>query len=318
MSSEISAPSLGAARAAAGPLFVLAAAVLWGTTGTAADFAPAGVSPLAVGAATIGIGGLLTLLLGGRPALAVPRGGPGTLPRLLLGGLAVAVYPLAFYSAMARAGVAVGTVVTIGSAPVFAALLERGLDGTRLTRRWAAATVCAALGCAALVLTGGEAEATGTGTAPDPAAGIALGLLAGAGYAGYAYCGSGLIRRGHRARAAMGALFGLGSLLLLPVLAVTGGPLLLSGARGLAVAGYLAAVPMCLAYVLFGAGLARTSPSAATTLSLLESVVAALLGVAVVGERLDARAWGGLALVLAGLLLVTLPARSAARGRADP
>lgn len=36
---------------------MLAASVLWGTTGTAATFAPA-VGPLAIGAAAMGLGGL--------------------------------------------------------------------------------------------------------------------------------------------------------------------------------------------------------------------------------------------------------------------
>ncbi|GAA2078013.1 EamA family transporter [Streptomyces albiaxialis] len=292
---------------ATGPLLVLTAAALWGTTGTVAGLAPAGASALSIGAATMGIGGLLTFLLAGRSAFAVPRGGGGALPRVLCGGLSVAVYPLAFYTAMAWAGVAVGTVVTIGSAPVFAALLERTLDGTRLTRRWAAATLAAGVGCVLLVLTGESHD----GSAPHAAGGVALGLLGGAAYAAYTCCGSGLMRRGSTSRATMGAVFGLGALLLLPVLAVTGGPLL-GEPRGLAVAGYLAVVPMCLAYVLFGAGLARTTPSTATTLTLLESVVAALLGVLVVGERLGAWAWTGVALVLVGLLLLTVRGRGRA------
>ena len=41
-----------------GTLSVVAASVLWGTTGTAATFAP-GVSPLAIGAVAMGAGGLL-------------------------------------------------------------------------------------------------------------------------------------------------------------------------------------------------------------------------------------------------------------------
>ncbi|WP_461019162.1 DMT family transporter [Streptomyces daliensis] len=289
-----------APRAASGPLLVLAAAALWGTTGTAASFAPSGASSLSIGAATMGVGGLLTLLIAGRSALGVLRGGRATLLSALVGGLAVAVYPLVFYTSMAWAGVATGTVITIGSAPVFAALLERVLDGTRLTARWTTATVAAAAGCCALALTGHGGAAAG-GNVPG---GVALGLLAGASYAVYTYCGAGVIRAGHSSRASMGALFGLGALVLLPVFAATGGPLLGEG-RGIAVAAYLAVVPMCVAYVLFGAGLARVSASQATTLSLFEPVVAAVLGVAVVGERLGAWAWAGVALVLLGLLILT-------------
>lgn len=305
-------PAAGGARShgGAGPLLVLAAAALWGTTGTAASFAPAGASPLAVGAATMGVGGLLTLLIAGRSATRVLSGPRPVLLWALTGGAAVAVYPLAFYSSMDRAGVAAGTVVTIGSSPVFAALLERLLLGVRLTPQWLAATVTAGTGCALLVLAPGRGAEAG----PDVPGGVALALLSGASYAVFTCYGARIIRAGHSSRASMGALFGLGALALLPVLAATGGPLLSAG-RGVLVAAYLAVVPMCVAYVLFGAGLARVSAGTATTLSLFEPVVAAILGVAVVGERLGGWAWTGAGLVLLSLLALTAPAGRPRAGR---
>jgi drug/metabolite transporter, DME family len=100
-----------------GSVCVLAAAVLWGTTGTAAALAP-GVGSLAVGAAAMGVGGLLQAAV----ALRVVRAHRVDLwvqwRTLAVAAGAVAVYPLAFYSSMRLAGVAVGTVVSIGSAPV--------------------------------------------------------------------------------------------------------------------------------------------------------------------------------------------------------
>jgi drug/metabolite transporter, DME family len=296
-------------RSGAGSLLVLAAAALWGTTGTSASFAPAAASPLSTGAATMGVGGLLTFLLAGRPALRVLGAGRPARGWALLGGAAVAVYPLAFYSSMDRAGVAAGTVVTIGCSPVFAALLERLLTGTRLTPRWLAATLSAAAGCALLTLTAGDGAKAGH----DVPGGVALALLAGASYSVFTCYGAQIIRAGHSSRAAMGSMFGLGALVLLPVLAVTGGPLL-SAPRGLLVAAYLAVVPMYVAYVLFGAGLARVDAGTATTLTLFEPVVAAVLGVAVVGERLGAWAWTGTGLVLLGLLVLTAPLRLRIRG----
>jgi len=60
-----------AGHAAWGTLCVLAASVLWGTTGTAATFAPA-VGPLAIGAAAMGLGGLLQVRGSSRRASASP------------------------------------------------------------------------------------------------------------------------------------------------------------------------------------------------------------------------------------------------------
>jgi DME family drug/metabolite transporter len=286
-----------------GPLPVLIAALTWGTTGTAAHFAPVGTSPLAIGAVTMGCGGLILLTLAGRSALPLIRSSRSA-AALTAGALCVAVYPLVFYSSMAVAGVAIGTVVSIGSSPVFAVLIERVLDGSRLNIRWAAATTVSAVGVVLLV--NGH---RGVGEQPQSlaavAGGTALGLMAGATYAGYSYAAGRLMRQGALPRSVMGLIFGGGAVLLLPVLAVTGGPLFQSG-RGLVVAAYLALVPMSLAYVLFGIGLSRVSASTATSLSLVEPVIAAVLSVLVVGEHLGLTAWGGVALVGAGVLLLGL------------
>nr|WP_236055199.1 DMT family transporter [Streptomyces sabulosicollis] len=112
----------------------------------------------------------------------------------------------------------------------------------------------------------------------------------------------------------MGAVFGVGGLLLVPVLLFTGAPLLDSGSN-VAVGAYMALVPMFAGYVLFGWGLAHVPASTATTLSLLEPAVAAVLAVLVVGERLPAAGWGGIALVLACLAVLTAPAGVSGRPR---
>jgi drug/metabolite transporter, DME family len=102
----------------------------------------------------------------------------------------------------------------------------------------------------------------------------------------------------------MGAVFGLGGVLLMPVLAVTGRPLLESWGN-FTVGAYMALVPMFAGYVLFGWGLARVRASTATGLSLMETVVAAVLAVVVVGERLPALGWLGVVMVLASLFVLT-------------
>ena len=51
-----------AVSARSGPAAILAAAAMWGTTGTASTLAPAGAPPAAVGTAGLAAGGLLLLL----------------------------------------------------------------------------------------------------------------------------------------------------------------------------------------------------------------------------------------------------------------
>jgi DME family drug/metabolite transporter len=81
----------------------------------------------------------------------------------------------------------------------------------------------------------------------------------------------------------------------------------------------MACIPMFTGYLLFGWGLARIPASTATTLSLLEPAVAAVLAVLVVGERLPAAGWAGVALVVGCLAVLTAPPRrSATRARQAP
>jgi drug/metabolite transporter, DME family len=225
---------------------------------------------------------------------------------VLLGGLAVAVFPMALYTSMRLAGVAVGTVVSIGSAPLASALTERMIDHHRLTARWMSGAALGLAGIVALCLAQATEPHPGHASAWPTILGVALGLAAGTTYAIYAWAAHHLIGRGVAARAAMGSVFGLGGLLLLPVLLATGAPLAASWANA-AVGGYMAVVPMFTGYLLFGWALARVSASTATTLSLLEPAVATILAVTVVGERLPAAGWAGLALIAGCLIVLTAP-----------
>lgn len=289
---------------------VLGASVLWGTTGTAATFAP-GAGPLAIGAVAMGLGGLLQALSAARPIMRAGAALHAQRRVVALGAATVAVYPLAFYTSMRLAGVAVGTVVSIGSAPLASALAERLIDRRRLTGRW---MLGAALGLAGIVLLclAGATQSGSSHAGPwATVLGVSLGLAAGATYALYSWAAHLLIGRGLPTRAVMGAVFGLGGLLLLPVLLATGAPLVASWPAA-AVGAYLALVPMSGGYLLFGWALARVPASTATTLSLLEPAVATVLAAGVVGERLSASGWSGLALIVGCLAVLSAP--PAARG----
>lgn len=284
-----------------GALAVLLAATLWGTTGTAAAFAPE-VPAAAIGAAAMGGGGLLQAVLATRSMARFRREIVRQKVLWLVGALAVAVYPLAFYGSMRLAGITVGTVVTIGAAPLLSALIEFVFDREKLSVRWIMGAVLGVSGMVLLSLAERHANVAGG----NVLAGIGLGLLAALTYALYSWTARKMMLAGTAPKAAMGATFGLGALFLLPVLLMTGAPLLASWGN-FAVGVYMAVVPMFIGYLAFGFGLARIAASTAITLTLFEPVVAALLAVVVVGERLSGQGWLGIGLILLCLLCITWP-----------
>lgn len=280
-------------------LLVMAAALLWGTTGTAAFWLGTDVSPLAIGAATMGIGGVVLALFGGRSSLAVLRDG-GTRVWVLLGIIGVVVYPLTFYWGMSQAGIALGNLIALGLGPLVVAVLEWSVDRSAPSRLWWIASGVALAGIAVMSVAKVD---LGGGRESNVALGVALAVVAGASYGVYTYAFGLLIERGHSPRAVIGAMFGGASPVLLAVLAVTGAGLFVSASQ-VALVGYLVLGPMVLAYVAFSAALRTLRSSTVASVALLEPVVAGLLAVVVVGERLGPLAWaGGLAVLVAMAML---------------
>jgi drug/metabolite transporter, DME family len=301
-----------ARQSACSAVAVLLGAAAWGSTGTAAHFAPAGAGPASVGAARIALGGALLLGLAvvtaerRRAVRGLISAGGRTRIALVLAAAAVGGYQVLFFAAVRMTGVAIGAVVAIGSAPVFTGALTRLSGGPKLGLRWMAATAAAVVGCTVLATVGKAAGA-------DPA-GVTLALAAGLCYAVYAVTAARLISAGSPETAVMGLLFGGAAVLLAPVLAASSPGWVLSG-RGLAVVGYLGVVTTAAAYLLYGRGLRALSAPVAVTLGLAEPVVAAILGVVVVGERLAPAGIVGLVLVGVALATLVVPPRSGRRVR---
>jgi DME family drug/metabolite transporter len=273
---------------------VLLAALCFGTTGTAQALGPDGTDPVGVGAARILVGGALLVAV----AVARRRRGPRWAARPVAAAVAgVSVYQLAFFAAVADTGVAVGTIVALGSAPALAGLFEWIVDRRRPPARWVAATTLACAGVALLALAGGDADVS--------LPGIALAVTAGGAYAVYTLAAKRLLAAGHAPEAVMAAAFGIGALVLLPALVATQ-PGWLLHADGVALALFLGVVPTAVAYLLFANGLRRLQASETATLTLAEPLTAGVLGAVVLAESLSGPAVAGAGLVLAGLIALAM------------
>ncbi len=298
----------------------LTGAALFGTAGTAAvlftraEPDAAAIPSLALGAARLGVGGLALFVAG----VVVHRGiGPfARVARSRVGLLAagcVALYQVCFFGGVRTAGVAVATLVAVGSAPVCTGLLAWAVLRERPTRSWAAATaVCVAglaLATAAAGATSDRAEVSAE-VGGGAMLGAVLALGAGVAIAGYTVCAKHLLTQGADGLPFMATTYLLAWLVLAPFV-VAGPTAWLSRPGGLAVAAYLGLATMALANVLYLRGISHLAPGPVSTLGLADPVVATVLGVVVLGERPALGAWLGFALVAAGLVW---QAAAAARG----
>ena len=246
------------------PLLVLAG-VAWGTGGLLGSVLgrETGLTPLAVAAYRLGLGGLLVLVavvgltlagVGDRPAAsarwatAVPQ-----LHRIGLLAVLAAAFQACYFTAVSLTTVGLATLVTIGTAPVVVVVVETLRGSAR--RGSVPVVVLALLGLGLLV----GFPATGA----DPlaaAAGAAAAVFAGSAFAVMTLVGSRTVP-GLDPMVATGASFVVGGLLLAVPAAVLGTMAFPVTSAGVGLLALFAVLPTALAYTAYFRGLgAATSP----------------------------------------------------------
>lgn len=218
-------------------------------------------------------------------------------PAIWLMGVAVAGYQALFFIGAERAGVAIGTLVSLALAPFLAGVLGWVLREGAPGWVWVASTVIAIAGVG--LLTAGSLE---TG---DPL-GLVAASGAGACYAVYTVIGVRLSRSGTAPSAVLASSFSIGAVLLLPAAFASNWWM---SPAGIVDVLWLGIATTTVAYLLFGIGLKTLQPGHIATLNLFEPAVATILGVAVLGESLGVAGWVGCGLVIASLALLGLADR---------
>ena len=196
-------------------------------------------------------------------------------------GITLAGMNLAFYEALDRIplGVAV-TLEFVGPLGVAVASTRRALDALWVALAAAGIVLLADLG-------GGSVDA----------AGIALALLAGAFWAAYILVNE-RVGRAFPGGGGLALAMALAAVLLLPGGVTAAGDALLDP-RVLAIGAAVAMLSSAIPYSLELEALRRIPAGVFGVLMSLEPAVAALAGLAILGEVLGAREWAGIALVVA-------------------
>lgn len=270
---------------------VLSGAALFGTIGTAQALGPE--VPIAQLAATrfLLAAPLLILIATSTGPWSRMRTSARHLPTWCA-GVSQVTFNLCFLGAMLEAGVAVGTLVAIGATPILTGLVTR-----QVTRLWVVATGVAIIGLVLLVA--GQLASS----SPPSATGILLAVGAAVSYATYIVAGKVAAARHLETQSYLAVVFSLSALITVPLL-FTGEVAWVVSGPGFALVAYLAVFSTVLAYSLFNRGLRGVRPSTASTLGLVEPVVAAALAFALLGETLGLTGLFGAGLILLGLLLI--------------
>jgi len=217
---------------------------------------------------------------------------------MLLATMGMAAYQVFFFSGIAKTGVAVGTIVAMGSPPIFAGLMEWVMHGERPNPEWIYATALAVFGCGLLISAGG-------GLSVD-IAGVFLALGAGAMFAIFSISVKRMVAN-VPAYAAIAVVSSMGALFLAPFLWIEN-LAWLTRPSGFSVILFLGVVATACPYVLYTQGLKRVNSKTGTTLLLAEPLTAGMLGYFFLGERFSDIAFLGMALLLSGFVVTTIEA----------
>jgi len=284
---------------------ILAGAILWGTTGTAQAFSPENSNAMSLGAFRMMIGGsvllFVAMLLEKKHWHAnMSRVGKSSRLKLSLfcGGCAMALYQPMFFTGVKETGVAFGTVLAIGSSPIFTAIFEI-LKGRKPSVLWAASTCMALMGCYLLY--------TGRGGIEVNIKGALFSLGAGLAYSIYVESSKWAFDEVSRLTA-NAIIFTFGGLLLFPIILNVDIAWVFT-LNGLAVVLHLGVITTALGYSLFAIGLKHVPTSTAVTLTLAEPLTATLLGVVLFKEALPTLSVIGIIILFVGLLMSALPNR---------
>lgn len=270
-----------------GLLYLIVAGTAWGTAGAAASlvYRTSDMGPVALSFWRCAAG--LVLLVTARllrPRVRTTVHEPLRRRAFRAGatGLGLAVFQTAYFGAVSATGLAVATVVTLGCGPVIIALGARLTMGEHLGRGGMTAVVGALAGLAVLVLGGGGATVRPWG--------VLLALVSAAGYSVMTLLTRWWGRDGAvDASGAAVSAFAVTSLCLLPFALAEGlVPHTTQPGAVMWLMVYISAVPTALAYALYFAGAAVVRAATVSVIMLLEPVSAAVLAVALLGERLGA------------------------------
>lgn len=284
-----------------GYLESLAAAALWGSSGIfAVHLFRLGVPPESLALLRPVVGAIALIAFFGATRPAELRVGPrGILVLGVGGGLAVGIFQLAYQLSTAAAGVPT-TVALLYLAPAIVVAASGPLLG-EWPSRTRVGLVALTLGGVWLSVRGAEAVTPFFG-----AAGLGWGVLAGIGYATYTLLGRYAAPRFGTVATVVYSTVGACVVLAVGLPALIGEiPLPASGAAwGLLLAFGL--LTIALAQFLFFDALGRIEASRASLATAVEPVVAASLATLMLGQGLTPGGWGGVAMVVAGVIGVGL------------
>lgn len=287
---------------AKGLLLAATAAILWGSAGTAQTFiTPDTLTPFWVGALRLVFAAIFFSFLSFIGPKASANQSTETSARqpygllVVVAGFAMAFFNMLFFAGVKVAGVALGSCMIIGSAPVWAGILETIIFRKKPALLWIVGVCVAIAGGVWMAVSQADSVSVSAG-------GFITCLAAGLCYSSYSLLAKELVKRVSPLRASTHTFITAMCVALPAAWLMSGSPVIV--VSDLIVVLYLGLIVTGVAYLLYSTALKTVQVSTCVALGLLEPVTAFVLAIVVVGENVNGWATVGLVVILAGLAIV--------------
>jgi DME family drug/metabolite transporter len=218
---------------------------------------------------------------------------------MALQGTLMAISHAAYFAAIRYTGVSIATLITLCIAPVIVSSISVLFKLERMSQRLMISLVTAIVGT--ILLVGFDAPQVAQG---DLLLGTIFALIAALTYGSTLVCGRILAPKYHPLQIT-GISFSVATIVLL-LINLLNGLVTVHTTQGWLLLLYLGLVPTAFAYWLFQMGLRSVSATAASILSIIDPLVAALLAWLIFGETLAATGIIGAILLILSIFLLSL------------
>ena len=277
-----------------GILLVLLSSLCFSVSGTLQALAPEGATPFIITESRMLIGALFLFLW-----CALTRKLPHSLSSipwkpLILCGLFLAIGQICFFTGMYHIGVSTGAIISVGSSPLFAAVIARILYKKTPSASWYIATFLAIVGIVMI---------NGLSIEFDRALYIVVLLMDGFFYAAYITISPKLMDKLNADTAVM-LVLSVVAVILLPTLFIFPTAWAYSSVRGILVCLGIGIITAGMAFTLLTAGARLVSPTVASTLCLAEPMAAACWGIFLLKEDSSPLTLTGIGMIFASIIVL--------------
>ena len=288
-----------------GVFFCILTGFFWGTTGIARGLGPGEATSLGVVGVRVTVAAVVLLLISLFSGDFKKSGSLKNWPwvEMIIAGFCLGFFTWVYLESMKLAGVSLGAPISCASIPIFALIFEIVFMKVRPSQgQFIGLVACGGGGVmVSLFASGGVELNTFDATTIK---GVLLAILSGVVFSGYSLAIQRAVRRGCPYNTAICGMFVFAAIIWLPYALLTQDMTWLSQTKGWMMGLYIGIFSAAAGYFFYVRGIARVPVSIAVSLGMAEPLTGTVLGVLLLGERLNYLTWIGMGILFIGIYVI--------------